>query len=218
MRPSARARANRRNARRSTGPKTPAGKAAVALNALRHGLAIPVAVDPALGAEIERLALVIAGRDADPSRLECASRVAEAQIDVLRVRRARRALLADPSLRVKKPNARQLIGVAKRLLRGGEVNENGEAVMLAPKSMNAQSAPTTLEQGIEALGAELARLDRYERRALSRRKTAIRNLDRLSMPQGAGRERLSRLGKLDEPGEARRGRVCERKNSPRSRQ
>ena len=157
------------------------------MNALRHGLAIPVAVDPALGAEIERLALVIAGRDADPSRLECASRVAEAQIDLLRVRRARRALLADPSGPVKKPNARRLIGVAKKLLRGGEVDEDGEAVMLAPKGMNAQSAPTTLEQGIEALAAELARLDRYERRDLSRRKTAICNLDRLSMPQAAGR-------------------------------
>ena len=74
----------------------------------------------------------------------------------------------------------------------------GEAVMLALNCMNAQGAPTTLEQGIEALAAELARLDRYERRALSRQETAIRNLDRLSMPQGAGRERLPRLGKVDE--------------------
>jgi hypothetical protein len=31
-------RANRRNARKSTGPKTPHGKAAVSLNALKHGL------------------------------------------------------------------------------------------------------------------------------------------------------------------------------------
>ena len=123
MRPSARARANRRNARRSTGPKTPPGKARVALNALRRGLAVAVTADPALGAEIEGLARAIAGPDADPLRLERGRRIAEAQIDVLRVRRARYAMLADPSGPLKKPKARRLIGVAMRLLRGGAADD-----------------------------------------------------------------------------------------------
>src|SRR5215471_13112905 len=38
--------ANRANARRSTGPKTPKGKAAVRLNAIRHGLLARDAVLP----------------------------------------------------------------------------------------------------------------------------------------------------------------------------
>jgi hypothetical protein len=44
----ARQRANRLNAQKSTGPRTGAGKARVALNALKHGLNLPVTVQPGL--------------------------------------------------------------------------------------------------------------------------------------------------------------------------
>lgn len=45
----ARLAANRMNARRSTGPRTPAGRQAVAQNAVRHGLYATAALLPALG-------------------------------------------------------------------------------------------------------------------------------------------------------------------------
>ena len=69
MKLTARVRANRANARRSTGPKTLGGKSAASRNALRHGLAIPVTVDPSLADEVERLARMIAGEVANSSRL-----------------------------------------------------------------------------------------------------------------------------------------------------
>jgi len=43
--------ANRRNSQKSTGPRTPEGKAAVRLNALRHGLCARTAVLPTENAE-----------------------------------------------------------------------------------------------------------------------------------------------------------------------
>jgi len=138
-------------------------------------------------------------------------------IDLLRVRRARYAVLADPSGPVKKPKARRLIGVAKRLLRGGEMDESFEAVLLALQGAKAQGAPTTLEDRIEAIAARLARLDRYERRALSRRKTAIGNFDGLAPPKGGPRA-IAWLGQGRGTRRSEAGRVCERKNSPRSRQ
>jgi hypothetical protein len=86
--------ANRRNARLSTGPRTTAGKARAAQNARRHGLSLPARYDPSRGDEIEVLARAIAGADADADAecLELARRIAEAQIDIIRARSARRDL------------------------------------------------------------------------------------------------------------------------------
>ena len=55
----ARLAANRKNALRSTGPKTSPGKRKAARNALRHGLAIPVWSDPSLSERIEALSRLV---------------------------------------------------------------------------------------------------------------------------------------------------------------
>src|SRR5262249_12734168 len=87
--------ATRINARASTGPRSAAGKARSARNARRHGLSVPVLHDPTLAPEIERLARMIAGDEADAEHIEAALRIAEAQVDLVRVRHARRALMPD---------------------------------------------------------------------------------------------------------------------------
>ena len=89
-------RTNRANARASTGPKTSAGRARSARNALRHGLNVPIADLEVFSPEVERLAEAIGGTQPGDAQLERHVRlVAEAQIDMLRVRQARDRFLAD---------------------------------------------------------------------------------------------------------------------------
>src|SRR4249920_3530405 len=84
--------ANRRNARKSTGPRTSPGKSRSSRNAYRHGLSRPV-----LGAEfspaVELLARRLTCSASDPMTLASARDAAEAMLELARVRRAKVALI-----------------------------------------------------------------------------------------------------------------------------
>jgi hypothetical protein len=78
--------ANRRNSRKSCGPRTAAGKATASRNALRHGLAALTYRQPAPSAEVVEFARALCGDDDDPILFAQAVKVAEAKIELRAIR------------------------------------------------------------------------------------------------------------------------------------
>ena len=81
--------ANRANAKRSTGPKTAAGKLRSSRNAYRHGLSGPVIWDQATSAKIDSITSDLASRQAIQVPLTLTAEFAEAQMEVLRIQAIR---------------------------------------------------------------------------------------------------------------------------------
>jgi hypothetical protein len=168
--------ANRVNARASTGPRTGPGRARAARNAFRHGLSLPVHSDPALSPEVEALACKIAGTGADAKIHHLARRVAEAWIDVRRVRDARHRHLVealnDPYYE-SNDATRQKVTLLCALLRR-------DSELTLPPELESFIAATP--QGFDKLALILSQeankaFDRYERRARWRLKLAVQVFD-----------------------------------------
>jgi hypothetical protein len=81
--------ANRANARKSSGPRSSAGKSRASRNAYRHGLSLTGPLAP----QLETFARKIAGNAVDAITLERAREIAQAEFDLARVRRAKVALI-----------------------------------------------------------------------------------------------------------------------------
>jgi hypothetical protein len=151
--------ANRRNARKSSGPRSSAGKERASRNAYRHGLSARVAPSAEFAKRIEKLARKIAGDTTDEVILEYAHTAAQAQFDLAGVRQVRVALM-------------------QRMAVFGEF-ESGETAT-ATRPVPSPESERTAEAVRRAL-PELLKLDRYAQRALGRRERSVRIIsDRIS--------------------------------------
>ncbi len=171
--------ANRANSRASTGPRTQSGRVRAARNALRHGLSLPVCSDPVLSEQVDALAREIAGSDANAEIQNCARLIAEAQIDLRRIRQARQQLLTDAlrnSYYDSRTNVRAKVRLLGSLLRANAPKNSMEALtnILSSTPQGDDKLALILLQEAKRLNS----LDRYEGRALCRRNLAVQVFDR----------------------------------------
>jgi hypothetical protein len=168
--------ANRRNARKSTGPRSGAGRKRASRNAYRHGLTLSISSTAAFAKQLDKLVHKIAGDTEDEIVLERARAVAQAQLELARVRRAKVALIERASafgeLDPPQLTVAQLIRIMNALDRGR---------LIVPKPIDASAAmpsqePERSAEAVRRVLPKLRKLDRYERRAAAQRDRAVVDL------------------------------------------
>lgn len=168
--------ANRQNARKSTGPKTESGKQRAARNALRHGLSVASLSDACWQPEVLAFARSLVPEDTSSVLKECALDFASAQIDVLRVKLVRAALLKTALADEHFMPARQR-RILEQVMAAREDLPRGSYERLVASLSRRPEGDDRLALILSEMGRKLVGLERYHRRALSRRRRAMRAFD-----------------------------------------
>jgi hypothetical protein len=170
--------ANRRNARKSTGPRSGAGRKRATRNAYRHGLTLNITSTAAVAKQLDKLARKIAGNTDDAITLERAREIAQAELELARVRRAKVALIerARAFGELDPPQAFSTVTEIKRFF-----NALDRGRLIVPKPIDSSATmpsqePDRSAEAIRRVLPELRKLERYERRAAARRDRAVLNL------------------------------------------
>jgi hypothetical protein len=167
--------ANRRNARKSTGPRSGAGKNRSSRNAYRYGLTLSITSSAAYAKQLDRLVREIAGNTEDPILLERARAIAQAELELARVRRAKVSLIERASAfgELDPPQAFSTVTQIKRFF---NALDRGKLILPKPSDSSAtmpSQEPYRSAEAVRRVLPELRRLDRYEHRAAVRRHRAV---------------------------------------------
>jgi hypothetical protein len=138
--------ANRRNARKSTGPRSASGKKRASRNAFSHGLSRPM-FGAAFTRAVEALTSPILddlGKANDQHALASARQIADAELELGRVQRIKIALIERAAINTAPPMP--------------------------------QGEPQRTAEAVRRVLPDLVRLNRYEQRAAARRDRAVRRL------------------------------------------
>jgi hypothetical protein len=168
--------ANRRNARKSTGPRSGAGKIRASRNAYRHGLTLSITSTAEYAKQLETLVHKIAGDTKDAVKLERARAIAQAELELARVRRAKVALIERASAFGELVPPPLTVTEMIRLI---DAFERGRLIVRKPIGASAtmpSREPDRSDEAIRRVLPELCKLERYERRAAARRDRALVNL------------------------------------------
>jgi hypothetical protein len=168
--------ANRRNARKSTGPRSGAGKTRASRNAYRHGLTLSITSTVEYAKQLETLVRKIAGNTQNALKLERARAIAQAELELARVRRAKVALIERASAFGELDPPPVTVTQMIRLI---DAFERGR--LIVPKPIDASATmpsrePDRSAEAIRRVLRELRKLERYERRAAAQRDRAVVNL------------------------------------------
>jgi len=177
--------ANRRNALKSTGPKSGSGKKRSCQNAYRHGLSIPISVRSE--AKHKHLSRQFAGDATDKEILELAEQAADAQLDLERVRKAQDGLIGGaqklsavggeshhPTLDERRH--RTPLRRSGEQLPEGKLSRSELRIPSAPLPTNRELEEQRFFAAVEDALPELVKTCRYEKRAAGGRNRAIQKI------------------------------------------